>query len=110
MPVDQLDILDIDFNDDAVGSEQHVHGMVEEERQRDATPSFQWSKHWYPVSLEDCLLKDKPNKITLLGRDYVVWQDRGLWNVAKDECPHRWDKLHLRRLQITQTAIVTVRS
>ena len=59
------------------------------EEQSHALPPFQWSKHWYPVSVEDCLQKDKPNKVTLLGRDYVVWEDKGLWNVARDECPHR---------------------
>lgn len=35
------------------------------------------------------LEKDKPNKVTLLGRDYVVWFADDMWNAAKDECPHR---------------------
>lgn len=82
----------------------------EQEIQRDATSSFQWSKHWYPVSLEDCLLKDKPNKVTLLGRDYVVWQDNGVWNVAKDECPHRCALvLPLERLLNTHSLVATRR-
>ncbi|BDA48006.1 Protein TIC 55, chloroplastic [Coccomyxa sp. Obi] len=71
----------------------------EHEGENDAVPPFQWSKHWYPVSVEDCLLKDKPNKVTLLGRDYVVWEDKGLWNVARDECPHRFAPLSVGRVQ-----------
>lgn len=65
---------------------------AERQRKQSADQSFDWSKHWYPVSLESCLLKDKPNKVTLLGRDYVVfWGGKEeKWNVAKDECPHRY--------------------
>lgn len=54
-------------------------------------PDFTWSKNWYPVAVASLLEEDKPNKVTLLGRDYVVWYGDGMWNAAKDECPHRWD-------------------
>jgi hypothetical protein len=50
---------------------------------------FVWSKNWYPVAVASLLEKDKPNKVTLLGRDYVVWFADDMWNAAKDECPHR---------------------
>lgn len=75
---------------DRAGS-SHIPSTDEQhQEQLHAIPPFQWSKHWYPVSVEDCLDKDKPNRVTLLGRDYVVWDDNGLWNVARDECPHRF--------------------
>jgi phenylpropionate dioxygenase-like ring-hydroxylating dioxygenase large terminal subunit len=41
------------------------------------------------VSVVSCLDKENPNKVTLLGRDYVVWWAENTWNAAKDECPHR---------------------
>ena len=43
------------------------------------------------MAVASLLEEDKPNKVTLLGRDYVVWYADGMWNAAKDECPHRWD-------------------
>ena len=64
---------------------------------------FTWSKNWYPVAVASLLEEDKPNKVTLLGRDYVVWYADGMWNAAKDECPHRWDAWSLPVL--TQTRI-----
>ena len=57
--------------------------------QAPSKPEFTWSKNWYPVAVASLLEKDKPNKVTLLGRDYVVWYADDMWNAAKDECPHR---------------------
>ena len=52
--------------------------------------TFQWLKAWYPVAIVSFLDTDKPNGVTLLGRDLVVWQDgEGAWNVNSNQCPHR---------------------
>ncbi|CAK0784783.1 hypothetical protein CVIRNUC_007987 [Coccomyxa viridis] len=62
-------------------------------------PDFTWSKNWYPVAVASLLEEDKPNKVTLLGRDYVVWYGDGMWNAAKDECPHRFAALSVGRVE-----------
>lgn len=42
------------------------------------------------MSLE-MLHKDKPNAVTILGRQLVVWWDQpqAQWVVMEDSCPHR---------------------
>jgi hypothetical protein len=37
---------------------------------------FEWHKQWYPVSPVQDLAADMPNKLTLLGMDFVVWFHR----------------------------------
>eukprot|EP00775_Hariotina_reticulata_P004455 gene4455-4711_t len=56
-----------------------------------AEPSaFSWTKAWYPAAVVENLDPDKPNKFTLLGRDYVLWSDaQGSWHCFTDRCPHR---------------------
>ncbi|KAK9820505.1 hypothetical protein WJX72_011091 [[Myrmecia] bisecta] len=51
---------------------------------------FCWTKHWYPLVPEDYLSTTKPNPLTLLGREFVVWKDsHGEWGALADQCPHR---------------------
>lgn len=52
--------------------------------------SFNWTKHWYPVSLVADLDKQNPNLQSLLNTKIVIWQDEhGDWGACQDKCPHR---------------------
>ncbi|WIA30048.1 hypothetical protein OEZ86_000143 [Tetradesmus obliquus] len=52
--------------------------------------TFSWTKAWYPVAAVENLDAAKPNKVTLLGKDYVLWADAaGQWRCFEDRCPHR---------------------
>jgi len=55
------------------------------------TPSFDWKTEWYPVIPVQDLNPDTPNKITLLGKDFVVWyhSPSNSWRAFADVCPHR---------------------
>jgi phenylpropionate dioxygenase-like ring-hydroxylating dioxygenase large terminal subunit len=52
---------------------------------------FNWSTEWYPVVPVRDLHKDKPNRVTLLGKDFCVWfqPEKGTWQAFDDSCPHR---------------------
>jgi nitrite reductase/ring-hydroxylating ferredoxin subunit len=53
-------------------------------------PQFSWTKAWYPIAAVEHLDPNAPNKVTLLGKDYVLWADaKGDWKVMEDRCPHR---------------------
>ena len=55
------------------------------------TPEFDWKTEWYPVIPVQDLNKDTPNRITLLGMDFVVWfhESSETWSAFADMCPHR---------------------
>ena len=76
--------------------------------------SFDWTAHWYPVgSVLSTLDPLKPNKVTLLGKQLVVWLDGSessqsqsesgeknpSWRAAVDECPHRLAAMSDGRLE-----------
>ena len=52
---------------------------------------YNWLQHWWPVLSLEMLHKDKPNAVTILGRQLVVWWDQpqAQWVVMEDSCPHR---------------------
>jgi phenylpropionate dioxygenase-like ring-hydroxylating dioxygenase large terminal subunit len=53
---------------------------------------FDWSTEWYPVAPVRDLDKEKPNRLTLLGKDFCVWfqpETGGTWQAFDDSCPHR---------------------
>jgi len=52
---------------------------------------FDFFPQWYPVSPVEDLEPDRPNAITLLGLDFVLWKRPGTdrFLAFKDECPHR---------------------
>ncbi|XVF05297.1 hypothetical protein REPUB_Repub05bG0159800 [Reevesia pubescens] len=52
---------------------------------------FSWKDHWYPVSLVEDLDPALPTPFQLLGRDLVLWFDKGRneWVAFDDKCPHR---------------------
>ncbi len=70
-------------------------------RKRPQSRNLHGARTGIPVAVASLLEKDKPNKVTLLGRDYVVWYADDMWNAAKDECPHR--RAHLSRIASTAT-------
>lgn len=51
---------------------------------------FDWSKSWYPAAAEEHLDPAKPHRVTLMGRELVLWRDgSGTWHAQDDACPHR---------------------
>jgi phenylpropionate dioxygenase-like ring-hydroxylating dioxygenase large terminal subunit len=64
-------------------------------QQQQDSPSFNWTKHWWPVTPLSYLDPKKPVPVTLLGHTYVVWfdpkaeQGEGKWRLMEDRCPHR---------------------
>ncbi|KAL4448192.1 hypothetical protein ABPG75_005411 [Micractinium tetrahymenae] len=55
---------------------------------------FPWLHSWYPVGVPGNLPKNRPTKITLFGRQLVVWWDAaaqpaGRWRCFENLCPHR---------------------
>eukprot|EP00210_Caulerpa_lentillifera_P001789 g1719.t1 len=64
------------------------------------TEKFDWFKHWWPVQAVVNLETDRPNKIKLLGKDFIVWKGHsGNWIVMDDECPHRMAPLSEGRIE-----------
>ncbi len=55
--------------------------------------AFDWWQQWYPVALTRDLDSAVPSKVTLLGRDLVLWKEGaaagGAWQCFVDRCPHR---------------------
>ncbi|KAM6573745.1 hypothetical protein CsatA_017825 [Cannabis sativa] len=64
---------------------------VEEEGYEKLDSKFNWRDHWYPISLLEDLDPRLPTPFQLLGRDLVVWKDKGSgqWVAFDDKCPHR---------------------
>lgn len=65
----------------------------------DVHEAFDWWKQWYPVALTRDLDSAVPTKVTLLGRDLVLWKEGAAaaaasgnppaWRCFIDRCPHR---------------------
>jgi len=65
----------------------------------DDPEAFDWWKQWYPVALTRDLDSAVPTKVTLLGRDLVLWKEGTAaaaasgnppaWRCFVDRCPHR---------------------
>jgi phenylpropionate dioxygenase-like ring-hydroxylating dioxygenase large terminal subunit len=66
-----------------------------------AADEFRWETEWYPVSPLQDLDRHRPNKITLLGKDFVVWYNQPLdkWTAFADSCPHRLVPLSEGRIE-----------
>jgi phenylpropionate dioxygenase-like ring-hydroxylating dioxygenase large terminal subunit len=54
-------------------------------------PAFDWKTEWYPVIPVQDLNMKTPNRITLLGMDFVLWyhEPSDAWRAFADLCPHR---------------------
>ncbi|KAI8468575.1 MAG: hypothetical protein J3K34DRAFT_522861 [Monoraphidium minutum] len=58
--------------------------------QREGAAGFEWSKAWYPAAAEEHLDPSKPHRVTLMGKELVLWRDsKGTWHAQNDACPHR---------------------
>jgi phenylpropionate dioxygenase-like ring-hydroxylating dioxygenase large terminal subunit len=64
-----------------------------------STPAFDWEHQWYPVAPVRDLETKRPNKVTLLGRDFCVWSSSEGWNAFADVCPHRLVPLSEGRIE-----------
>eukprot|EP00210_Caulerpa_lentillifera_P001760 g1690.t1 len=65
-----------------------------------AEKKFNWFKNWWAVQVVDDLETDRPNKIQLLNKDYIVWKGHnGDWIAMDDECPHRLAPLSEGRIE-----------
>lgn len=61
---------------------------------------FNWFKNWWVVQIVDNLETDRPNKIQLLNKDFIVWKGHsGEWIAMDDECPHRMAPLSEGRIE-----------
>eukprot|EP00210_Caulerpa_lentillifera_P009378 g8940.t1 len=61
---------------------------------------FNWFRNWWPVQAVGNLETDRPNKITLLGKDFIVWKSHsGNWIAMDDQCPHRMAPLSEGRIE-----------
>eukprot|EP00210_Caulerpa_lentillifera_P001759 g1689.t1 len=65
-----------------------------------AEKKFNWFKNWWAVQVVDDLETDRPNKIQLLNKHYIVWKGHsGDWIAMDDECPHRMAPLSEGRIE-----------
>jgi len=66
----------------------------------DTEEKFNWFKNWWLVQIVDNLETDRPNKIKLLNRDFIVWKGHsGEWIAMDDECPYRMALLSEGRIE-----------
>ena len=75
----------------------------------DDPEAFDWWKQWYPVALTRDLDSAVPTKVTLLGRDMVLWKEGpaaaaasgspAAWRCFIDRCPHRMAPLSEGRVE-----------
>jgi phenylpropionate dioxygenase-like ring-hydroxylating dioxygenase large terminal subunit len=81
------------WQDGLVASSHSVEPTIEEDR----------VGAWVPVGSASSLQGLDPTKIEIMGRNFVVWRGRtdsgdSQWNVALDECPHRFAPLSQGRI------------
>ncbi|KAE8693044.1 Pheophorbide a oxygenase [Hibiscus syriacus] len=93
----KLTPLHVAASPSSAAAEQTSDQKQEEFRVRDefgeesSESKFSWKDHWYPVSLVEDLDPSLPTPFQLLGRDLVLWFDKGRnqWVAFDDKCPHR---------------------
>ena len=74
----------------SAAAEARQPGVTQQPAPDSPAGTFQWTRCWYPLTSLDYLEPDKPNAITILGYNLVVWRDPGSdWRVFRDVCPHR---------------------
>lgn len=73
--------------------------------------AFSWTRAWWPVLPVDYLHQDRPNGVTLLGADYVVWYESSThkWRMFEDRCPHRLAALSEGKNNIVKISAAHVR-
>eukprot|EP00210_Caulerpa_lentillifera_P000366 g359.t1 len=61
---------------------------------------YEWFKNWYPLQSEFNLPEDRPTRLQLLDKWFVVWKGKtGEWVVMDDQCPHRFAPLSEGRIE-----------
>ncbi|KAL9275969.1 Pheophorbide a oxygenase, chloroplastic-like protein [Drosera capensis] len=81
-----------DLNLTSSGNEEEPAALRDNESGgADDDSRFTWRDHWYPVSLVEDLDPSLPTPFQLVGRDIVLWYDKGSseWVAFDDKCPHR---------------------
>eukprot|EP00210_Caulerpa_lentillifera_P001779 g1709.t1 len=74
--------------------------ITSESQDEQVDEKFNWFKNWWAVQVVDNLETDRPNKIQLLNKDYIVWKGHsGNWIAMDDECPHRMAPLSEGRIE-----------
>ncbi|CAM9509566.1 unnamed protein product, partial [Phaeothamnion confervicola] len=87
--------------------ERPVGGNVNEDQEEDGggAEQFDWFKHWYPLRAAEFVDASRPHAVQLLGRELVLWNDRGsgdghsAWHCYEDACPHRMAPLSEGRVE-----------
>eukprot|EP00210_Caulerpa_lentillifera_P001674 g1609.t1 len=73
---------------------------LDENREDLENEKFSWFKNWWAVQIVRNLETDRPNKIKLLNKDFIVWKGHsGNWIAMDDECPHRMAPLSEGRIE-----------
>ena len=62
---------------------------------------FKFSQQWYPLGVIDHMDPKKPQSVSLLGKELVLWKDMksGAWKAFDDACPHRLAPLSEGRVE-----------
>ena len=66
-----------------------------------------WDRHWYAIHIVKDIEVDKPTKVTLLERDYVLWKQSGSNEITAflDQCPHRLVPLSEGRIEKSRNSL-----
>ena len=66
-----------------------------------------WDRYWYAVHIVKDIEVDKPTKVTLLERDYVLWKQSGSNEITAflDQCPHRLVPLSEGRIEKSRNSL-----
>jgi phenylpropionate dioxygenase-like ring-hydroxylating dioxygenase large terminal subunit len=87
------------------GSRSNVVEVTVDDATSSMSDEFRWETEWYPVIPLQDLDRQRPNKITLLGKDFVVWYNQPLdtWTAFADSCPHRMVPLSEGRIETNKS-------
>lgn len=59
-----------------------------------------YDRSWYVVAQTDELIADKPHKVTVWGKDYVIWKtNNNKYNALEDVCSHKGAALSIGSLK-----------
>jgi len=62
-----------------------------DDRRPQGESEFSWTKQWYCVGITEDFDQVRPNSVTLLNTDLVIWfsSSDNSWHCFQDRCPHR---------------------
>eukprot|EP01031_Cornospumella_fuschlensis_P044377 gene44377-54270_t len=40
---------------------------------------YDWESQWYPLAVDECTDRSRPQSVQLLGKDLVLWHDGSAW-------------------------------